>query len=338
MTWPNSVRNEFEILWANRKTIDEIQAVIPQVPIGTLKKWVQKVKGKGNLNTFKGAKKPANYSARDVRALKIAAVRNGHDSVAKIGELAQFNGCHKTIVKYLKQENLVSIVAAKVPLLKPIHVKKRLRFLQLHAGAYLNYWKSWTFSDESSFHLDCAKGVKRIIIRRNERYLPENVVGTRQLGAGKLMIWSHISYDGIGPLIFISGGIDQRVYIDILSRYVLPHLIRCLNTIGITQRYQDDGASCHDAQAVIDFCARKGIDRPFWPPNSPDLNPIEHVWGWVNNKLTAMKDKPQNIDELKIALTKFWDEITVTSIQNLYKSMGKRMEAVRKAKGWNTKF
>ena len=213
-----------------------------------------------------------------------------------------------------------------------------MNFLNLHSAADLNYWKSWTFSDESSFHLDCAKGIKRIVIRRNERYVPENVVGTRQQGGGKLMIWSHISWEGIGPLIFIEGGIDARLYIQILSRTVYHHLIQCLNRTGVRQRYQDDGASCHDAQVVINFCSRKCIYRPFWPPNSPDLNPIEHVWGWVNNKLTKLRDKGQNIEELKDTLTKLWDEVEVESIRKLYRCMGKRMEALRKARGWHTKF
>ena len=305
MTWNSEIRNQFEVLWANRKSLEEIVVELPDVPKSTLKKWVKQVKTKGNLNTFKGAKKPPKYTERNQRALKIAAIRNGGETLAKIAEIAGFDGSHKTIVKYLAKENLSSVVAAKVPKLNERQVEKRLKFVDLHRGKPLDYWKTWTFSDESSFWLDCSKGQRRIVIRRNERYLPANVTGKQQHGGGKLMIWSHISWDGLGPLIFIEGGIDSNVYKSILQQTVLPHLLHRLDETGEVQRFQDDGASCHDAQDVIDFCARKGINRPFWPPCSPDMNPIEYVWGWINDKLTKLPVKPQSIEELKMDFFKF---------------------------------
>ena len=336
MTWNQETRNQVEILWAQRRTFDEINVLLPHVPKKTIYRWVSQLKQKGNLNPFKGAKKPPKYNERDKRALKVAASRNPEESIAGIARIADFDGCHQTTVKYLKTFGFKSIVRAKVPKLKPHQVQARLRFVDLHLHQDLEYWKSWTFSDESSFHLDCSKGVKRIVIRKNERYLPNNVQGKSQAGGGKLMIWSHISWDGIGPLLFIYGGIDANLYMQILNETVLPHLLERLGDTGARQRYQDDGASCHDAQAVIDFCAEKGIDRPFWPPNSPDMNPIEYVWGWVNNKLAAMADQPQTLQELEEVLTKFWDEISLESVRNLYRGMPHRIEALRKARGWNT--
>lgn len=336
MTWDASVRNQFEIYHANGKSLSEINVLLFNVPISTLKKWTKQVKEKGNLNTFKGPKRPPKYTERDQRALKIAAVRNSNSTIAQIGEIARFDACHQTIVKYLKKEQLVSIVAAKVPLLKTTHAQKRRRFAESHLGYGLEYWKSWTFSDESSFWLDCSKGQRRLVIRRNERYLPANVVGKAQQGGGKLMIWSYISWNGVGPLMFINGGIDSTVYKDILEKTVLPHLLDCLVVNGDIQRFQDDGASCHDSQEIIDFCAELGIDRPFWPPRSPDMNPIEYVWGWVNAKLTRLPVKPQNIDELKMILSELWQEITTEQVRNLYRGMPARLESLAAAGGWNT--
>jgi hypothetical protein len=108
------------------------------------------------------------------------------------------------------------------------------------------------------------------------------VTGKAQQGGGKLMVWSHISWDGLGPLIFIMGGIriDSNLYKQILTQTVMPHLLDRLDETGVAQRYQDDGASCHDSDDVIEFCAAKGIDRPFWAPRSPDMNPLDYVRGW----------------------------------------------------------
>ena len=166
--------------------------------------------------------------------------------------------------------------------------------------------------------------------------MPRNVLGKKQQGGGKLMIWSHISWDGLGPLLFIEGGIDANLYMQILNQTVLPHLLERFDETGVQQRFQDDGASCHEAIDVIDFCAQKGIHRPFWPPCSPDMNPIEYVWGWVNAKLTRLPHKPQTIEELKAKLIDLWAEITIDQVRTLYRGMPGRLESLRKARGWNT--
>jgi hypothetical protein len=116
--------------------------------------------------------------------------------------------------QYLKKEGLQSVVKAKVPKLTANHVAVRLCFVDLHLKQDVEYWKAWTFSDESSFHLECSKGVQRIMIRKNERYLPRNVAGD-----GKLIIWSHISW-----AIFTYGGINADKYKQILIQTAFTHL------------------------------------------------------------------------------------------------------------------
>jgi transposase len=325
-------------LWAQRLSFKEINVLMPEVPTTTLYSWVRALKKNGNLDTFKGSKRPPKYTERDKRALKVAAVRNPNESVAGLAEIACFDGNHKTVVRYLKKEGLQSVVKAKVPQLTASHIEMRLKFVDLHFGKGVDYWKTWTFSDESSFHLDCAKGISRVIIRKNERYLLKNVQGTRQQGGGKLMVWSHVSWEGIGPLIFIYGGIDARLYKEILQQTVLPHLLRRRELTNLPQRYMDDGATCHDSHLSNDYCWQVGIDRPFWPANSPDMNPIEHVWGWVNNKLSALPVKPHRLEDLETILKEMWEEITVESVRNLYRGMPRRLEELRRVKGHNTSF
>jgi hypothetical protein len=123
---------------------------------------------------------------------------------------------HKTIVKILKEFDILTLVSVKVPKLERSHVVNRLRFANSHLD---------TFSDESSIQLDCQNESQRYLIKRNQRYNPEFVRGVRQMGGGRIMIWSFISWKGVEPLLFIEGGIDGESYKKILRRSVLPHLM-----------------------------------------------------------------------------------------------------------------
>jgi hypothetical protein len=58
--------NQFEILWAQRQTFEEINIVLSNVPIYTLYRWEKQLKSNGNLNTFKGVKQPSKYSEREI--------------------------------------------------------------------------------------------------------------------------------------------------------------------------------------------------------------------------------------------------------------------------------
>ena len=75
-----------------------------------------------------------------------------------------------------------------------------------------------------------------------------------------------------------------------------------------------------------------------WPPNSPDLNPIENVW-------SAMKKKLQNLDtssvvnvKLKQAIVQVWGELSPEYVQKLADSVPRRLKSLLKRKGNTTKY
>ena len=152
-------------------------------------------------------------STRDIYHLRRVVTRNPEFNIAQAAEAAGSDACHQTIVKALKKFGVKSVISAKLPLLTELHIQKRLSFCDAHHDKSLNAWKSWTFSDECSVEPDCAEGVKRYLIRPERRYELDFVTKERQSGGGKLMIWSRISYNCIGPLIFIEKGIDSARYI-----------------------------------------------------------------------------------------------------------------------------
>ncbi len=121
----------------------------------------------------------------------------------------------------MKSVDISSFVALKKPKLTAEHARNRLDFAQRHANLTLNDWTNWAFSDESMIELDCAEGTKRFLITPSQRLEPQFVHGKKQQGGGKLMIWSYIDYEGVGQLLFIEGGLDAQLYIEILKKTLM---------------------------------------------------------------------------------------------------------------------
>ena len=72
------------------------------------------------------------------------------------------------------------------------------------------------------------------------------------------------------------------------------------------------------------------------PAYSPDLNPIENLWGLL--KRNVEKRNPQTVDELKKFLLEEWENIPIRTLQKLEKSMRNRSEAVIKSNGEFTSY
>jgi len=48
---------------------------------------------------------------------------------------------------------------------------------------------------------------------------------------------------------------------------------------------QQDNAPIHTAKIVKKFITDSNIQYLVWPPQSPDLSPIENVWAWLKMKI-----------------------------------------------------
>ena len=75
-----------------------------------------------------------------------------------------------------------------------------------------------------------------------------------------------------------------------------------------------------------------------WAPQSPDMNPIEHVWMFMKRELREKWPRASSIEMLKGQLLAVWQGLDQERIQKLIDSMPSRVASLRKARGGHTKY
>ena len=73
-----------------------------------------------------------------------------------------------------------------------------------------------------------------------------------------------------------------------------------------------------------------------WPPQSPDLSPIEMLWIDVDKE--TKRRKPRNLAELEAVVKEAWAAIPNDRCVRLIKSMPRRCQEVIKNKGYSTSY
>ncbi len=148
-----------------------------------------------------------------------------------------------------------------------------------------------------------------------------------------VMIWAAMSSAGVGPLCFLKSTVNTAIYQEILEHFMLPSADKLYGDADFI--FQQDLAPAHTAKGTKSWFNDHGVTVLDWPANSPDLNPIENLWGIVKRK---MRDtRPNNADDTKAAIKATWASIPPQKCHKLITSMPRQIEAVIKAKGAPTK-
>lgn len=244
----------------------------------------------------------------------------------------------QTVRNALKKDEYRCVVKTKRPLLTKRHRKERLQFAHTHADWTVEDWKRVLWSDETKINRIGSDGRTYVWKKKGEPLSDRTTTPTvKHGGGGNLMVWGCFGWNGVGVLTEVQGIMEQVQYCEILDGGV-HESFEMLGMEEGERYFQQDNDPKHTSKRAEKWFQDNNILVLGWPAQSPDLNPIEHLWGIVKAALMKYEHPPKGSHELWDRLEVEWNKIPVEMCQRLIESMPRRLQACIKAKGGHTKY
>ena len=241
---------------------------------------------------------------------------------------------NQTVRRRLHEVDLYGRVARRKPYVNKASRAKRLNYVKTYQNKDMDFWKYVLWSDESKFNLFGSDGKVMVWRSPKEEHDPKCTVPTVKYGGGSVKVWGCCACHGVGNLVFINGNMTGDMYKDILKENLIQSAKK-LN-LGKNMVFQHDNDPKHTGHVVKNWLNKEGIECLTWPPFSPDLNPIEHLWDELERRMK--KHHPKNENELRHALQAEWEGIGTDVTKKLIESVPNRLYECRRIKGHPTRY
>jgi transposase len=250
-----------------------------------------------------------------------------------------------TLYRLLKKHGITNWLCKKRPFLSKQAAKARSTWVTERKDWTEEDWKTIIFSDECSLERGSSAAREWCFRTPNQKW-EKDMIQTYKKGKDlSVMIWGAIWIGGRSDIAFMrrdetskKNGYTALSYVELLDE----HLPNCWEPGRI---FMQDNAPIHKAGIVRRWFEDHGIPLLPWPPYSPDLNPIEHVWAMLKHyinehypELKRMGNSDADYKALCEAIEQAWNALDQDKIDHLIRGMSRRTLAVWKARGWHTKY
>src|SRR5277367_5634205 len=213
-----------------------------------------------------------------------------------------------TVRRNLKKAGMMAVKKRKRPFLSKRHRRERLDWALAHQHWTVEDWKKVVHSDESKINRFGSDGDRTTWKIKGEGLSDRLVEGTLKFGGGSLMVWGCVTWDGAGDACRIDGKMDADLYVKILDE----DLQGSLDYYGLTPEdiiFQQDNDPKHTSKKAKTWFENHDFEVLPWPAQSPDLNPIEHLWSHIKRKLGGYETPPNSMLELWERVQEEWNAI-----------------------------
>lgn len=259
---------------------------------------------------------------------------DAHEFLQQLGEQPVSN---RTLRNYLHYEGLHAFVKQAQPHLSPNDMQSRLDFANKYGDWTVEDWKRVVFSDETMVSRIGSFGKQFYYSNKKHRQRHQHhFIHKMQHGGGKVMLWGCITYNGVGDLDWIIGNMDAFDYVRVLRKNIKASAQFC----GLDPKtfiFQHDGAKVHTAYLTQRYLRTARIKVLRWPPRSPDLNPIESVWGYMKQHLyRRYTTPPATLQELFNRMEDIWVNLPPNFLHELYEALPAKMQKLKDTKGFSS--
>jgi transposase len=245
----------------------------------------------------------------------------------------------KTVRRCLRRAGLRGALEVKKPFLSQHHQKAHAEFARAHKNWSVVDWKKVIWSDESKINCSGSDGRSWCWKTKGKKQIESRTIqGTIKGHGGSIMVWGSMTSKGPGYLAKINGGLDSDLYCQILK----DDLVKTIEYYSMDKSeviLQHDNDPKHTSTKAKK-CLHEELQLTLlpWPSQSPDLNPIEHLWKELKKRLAGYETQAKSLAELWERIQLEWEKFTEDDCNKLIESMPSRIRAVLRAKGGHTKY
>lgn len=319
------------------KTIREICSLVNR-PRTTITGIIKRFKDEPECKYLPRSGRPPALSVREKREIiKIVKKEPKTPSTEIAAAIKESTGTvvhPRTVRRALNSSGYNARVCRKKPQISKVNQTKRLSFAKEHLSKGIDFWEKVIFSDESKFCIYKSDGRVLTWRKQGDALAEKHIQATVKHGGAGVMVWGCMSAAGVGELVFIDEIMDKGLYLNILKE----NLKKSAQKLGIESDYyfQHDNDPKHTAEIVRLWVLYNTPHTLKTPPQSPDLNPIEHLWDHLDRRVREHHITSKNM--LKQTLLEEWQKISPDVTKKLTHSMQKRLQAVIKNNGKHTSY
>jgi transposase len=291
---------------------------------GSISNIMSKYRDHGTLEDLPRSGRPRKQTMEEETAMVQAVEHNPKLNASQVFKSEELNPQHlslSTVNRTLNRNGLLDYTSVPQNI-REDNKANRLTFAEEKANKI--DWTKVIFSDESDLFPD-RPGKLHYRKRRGEtvdlNYGPESRWDPR-----KVKVWGTISIHGVGTLHRYEGTLDSNHYIELLGESLLKDfpLLRGTRSRPGKYLFQQDNARPHVSKKSKEYLESIRVYTVEWPSESPDLNPIENVWGFIKGELFKFNDELEDMEQTWEKIQEIWYNEVNLMIPNLYNSLSNR--------------